>query len=150
MESMGLDGSVWEVLGVLTMEEGQVAAVERSIARLSPEEAMRLKLQVVSPDPVKSCARRLAQLTTLRMLLEEKCQQLEGSGSTGSLENDITLLADSSMPPLQRSCVVYRASQKRLARGYLNKARRAEASEREVLSTAQAKAPSSPLESQFL
>jgi len=53
MESMGLDGSVWEVLGVLTMEEGQVAAVERSIARLSPEEAMRLKLQVVSPDPGK-------------------------------------------------------------------------------------------------
>lgn len=70
---------------------------------------------------IESSGNRMAWLTTLSRLLELKCEELEGSDGTGSLEEDEKLLYEggASLNSRQRMAVIYRASQKRLARQYL-------------------------------
>jgi hypothetical protein len=66
VQSLGLDDSVWEVLGVLTMDSSLVAAAEQSIAQLTPGEAQRLKLHVVGRDPGRASFHQLYISLTLR------------------------------------------------------------------------------------
>lgn len=66
----------------------------------------------------------MAITTTLVRLLELKLLELEGEEGTGSLDGDEVLLKQHKdgqlrLPDWQYACVVYRAGQKQLVRGYL-------------------------------
>ncbi|CAL8466595.1 g6131 [Coccomyxa elongata] len=117
--------AAWGTLEVLVMEPRQLA--QELEAGAGPTS------QQPSPPstPVEAAGLRLAVMTTLVRLLEVKLAELEGEGGTGSLENDVQLLEGPlSRPGGQahrrlRDCVVYRAGQKRIVRGYLQIARTA-------------------------
>lgn len=65
---------------------------------------------------------RMAWLTTLSRLLELKCEELESTDQgTGSLESDDKRLAetDRALNHREKMAIIYRRSQKKLARDYL-------------------------------
>ena len=59
-------------------------------------------------------------LTLATKLLQAACFTLESEDEgTGTLEEDLRLIERGGLEDLQRSCVVYRAGQKKIARAYL-------------------------------
>jgi hypothetical protein len=77
---------------------------------------------------VERLGAEMALITTLVRLLELKVVELEGEEEgTGPLEGDEVRLEEQGggrLAPWLRSCLLYRAGQKRLARGWLAAARR--------------------------
>ncbi|KAK9806362.1 hypothetical protein WJX72_011435 [[Myrmecia] bisecta] len=115
-----LSEGAWQTLEAFVMEPQHLAAelqqADGPVTRAARSE-------------VEESGLRMAALTTLVRLLEVKAVEMEGEGGTGLLEDDIQLLEtidndkDNVVPASTRSCIVYRARQKHLAREYLRRAR---------------------------
>ncbi|KAL3140376.1 hypothetical protein ABBQ38_004637 [Trebouxia sp. C0009 RCD-2024] len=117
-----LPKDVEQALKILVMMPKQLASQLASEEELGPADN--------TLDAVEQSGERMAVLTTLVGLLELKHLQMEGEDGTGSLESDIQLIeaeqddADGgTMSETKRACLIYRSSQKRIAREYLIMAR---------------------------
>ncbi|KAA6422499.1 MAG: hypothetical protein FRX49_07674 [Trebouxia sp. A1-2] len=125
--SLRLPEEVEEILKIFVMVPKQLRA--EVVSELDPEPAQN------TLDAVEESGERMAVLTTLVGLLELKHLQLEGESGTGSLEADMKLIEAEAnkegdrIPDAKWACLVYRSSQKRIAREYLIRARKELAAE---------------------
>ncbi|KAL0023620.1 hypothetical protein WJX77_008160 [Trebouxia sp. C0004] len=119
--SLRLPEEVEEILKIFVMVPKQLSA--EVVSELEPEPAQN------TLDAVEESGERMAVLTTLVGLLELKHLQLEGESGTGSLEADMKLIEAEAnhegkrTPDARWACLIYRSSQKRIAREYLIRAR---------------------------
>jgi hypothetical protein len=116
VKEMDLPRGVMETLEVFVMEKKDIAA------ELSKAQAGIMTSGAVASDSsdVERSGLRLAVLTTIVRLLELKLSELESG--TGPMEADLKLLLSETVTNLdhkRRCALLYRTSQKRLARDYL-------------------------------
>lgn len=126
VREMDLPRGVMETLEVFVMEKKDIAAeLSKAEAGILSRGALASRgPQGSDPRPpspesdVQRSGLRLAVLTTVVRLLELKLSELESG--TGPLEADLKLLLSEKVNQHKQRCaLVYRASQKRLAREYL-------------------------------
>lgn len=124
--ALALPPGVWDTLEAFVLEPACVAS-----ARADPDGAPPRRASEADARGL-----RMAVLTTLVRLLEAAVVGLEGPGGTGPLEADVAALAaaasgaaappgapDLGASPHAAPCVAYRATQKRIARDWLARAR---------------------------
>lgn len=116
VKEMDLPRGVMETLEVFVMEKKDIAA------ELSKAQAGTMASGAIASDSsdVERSGLRLAVLTTIVRLLELKLSELESG--TGSMEADLKLLLSETVTNIdhkRRCALLYRTSQKRLAREYL-------------------------------
>lgn len=129
--SLFLPDDVLQTLEVFVMERKQL------LAELTA--AAEQETAVNTLTPVEKSGERMAVLTTLVGLLMKTHDELEGDEGTGSLEDDMKILEEAewddhdSISDRQLACVIYRSSQKRIAREYLIRAQQELAKEMQRL-----------------